>query len=230
MRLLNLCYPALTVLLLTRCAAVPMPAVVIPQSEKSIEGTAYLGNNGFGLNILYATKGLVLFNAAAQISNIRTDSKGYDIGIGKSWRGSGDWKMAMITFGYGKYVAEPYTMGATGQVYEVDSDAYRGSIYFNGVFNKKWGMVNRITYYWGRSQWARVLAPPVEKHDYSAIAFEPCFYYLPGGKRTLIFVFGATLSGTLKGYKAQNGEGGSDLKPSPLYITFGYRFAQPNQD
>lgn len=225
MRAVSLFFFIPVVLILARCAAVPMPVTAIPKKEKSMEGSVYMGNNGLGINVLYATKGMFVLHAAAQASNILTNSRAYDVGLGKAWDRLNARHMCMATFGYGKYAAEPFTLGATGQVYLVNSDAFRVGLYLNSMNRRRWGMVNRISYFWGQSQSHRVDQPSDEKHKYGAISYEPTAYYLFGKNGNCIFGFGISLTVNSSGYKPSTGDNAQDLNPNPVFATIGYRFA-----
>ena len=226
MRPLSLFFALPVLLTLARCAAVPMPVTAIPKKEKSIEGSVYLGNNGLGINVVYATKRMFVLNAAAQASNILTNSRAYDIGLGKAWDRSKLRYMGMATFGYGKYAAEPFTLGATGQVYMVNSDAFRVGFYLNMMNRRRWGMVNRISCFWGQSQSHRVSQSSDEKHKYRAISYEPTVYYLFGKKANCILGFGISLTANSSSYTPSTSSSPKDLNPSPVFAIVGYRFAQ----
>ncbi len=214
-------------LLFMRCAAVPMPVTVVPQRGNSFETTVYVGNNGLGVSALYATKHLTVFNATIQRSRILTDSRAYDFGLGRVITDSltGRAKvMVMLTFGYGKYDAYPFTMGGQ-QIEEVNSDASRFSFYVNWPFDPRIGFINRISYYWGQSTQSGFYVPTIEKHPFTAVSYEPMIYFLPGKRRHFTLGLGASLtsgkasvSGSLSSEK--------DLSPSPAYLYLGYRFAR----
>jgi hypothetical protein len=145
--------------------------------------------------------------------------------LGKVWQRETAKNMLMLTAGYGKYTAKPYTLGATGQIYEINSDAYRVGVYFN-TSHPKWGMIHRFSYYWGRSQWERILASPTPKHPYATVAYEPAFYYLFGRKKHLVFVLGGSLSRNRGNSNSAIYEDGTrDLLPSPLYVSLGLNLA-----
>lgn len=202
-----------------------MPATIIPEEENSFEATAHIGNNGLGANVLFATKQLFVIDVAAQVSSIMTESRGYDVGLGKAWKQESGKSMLLLTAGYGKYTAKPYTLGATGQIYEIDSDAYRVGVYFNKA-RQKWGMIHRLSYYWGRSQWERISAPSTPKHTYAAIAYEPAFYCLFGKRKHIVFILGGSISRNSGNSNSSIYEEGTrDLLPSPLYVSLGLNLA-----
>ncbi len=223
---LSILFALLPALLFIRCAAVPMPATVIPERGNSLEATVYAGNSGFGLNTLYVTKHRIVFNIALQASPILSESRAYEFGIGKIVQDSLTRKKAMfmITYGYGKYIVYPFILGATGQVAVVNSDAKRLSFYSNFALGQKSGVIGRISGYWGRSSQGRVHAPDVAEHSFSSIGIEGLFYLVPGKRKHFVMGLGLGLSTGKADYSGYNIE--KNLNPSPAYLFVGHRFAK----
>ena len=225
----SLLSPALlAVFLLIRCAAVPMPAVVVPARGNSLEATLYAGNNGFGVNGLYATKRLTLVDVALQESPISTDSRAYDVGIGQVFIHPVEKTsmMLMITGGYGKYTAYPIVLGATSAIYEVNSDALRLSLYGNWQFERrKGGVIGQLSIFDGKSRQNRINGPSVEQHDFISVGVELIFYSTPGKRRH--FLMGAGL-GLSTGNRKNSGAGEilKDFNPSPINLFIGYPLAK----
>jgi len=215
-------------ILFVRCAAVPMPAMVVPDQGNSVEATVYAGNNGFGINALYATKRLTLFNAAIQRSPILTDSRAYEFGFGQVFTDAihKTSMMMLITGGYGKYNAQPYVLGGSGQIYEVNSQALRLSFYGNWQFaGRKSGVIGRFSIYDGQSGQKRINGQAVAQHDFTSVGCEFFLYLTPGKRRH--FLLGAGL-GLSTGNREATGreEILKDFNPSPVNLFLGYRLAK----
>ena len=205
-----------------------MPAMVVPDQGNSLEATLYAGNNGFGINALYATKRLTLFNLALQESPILTDSRAYDLGFGQVFKNaSGNTSMMLlITVGYGKYQAQPIVLGATGQIYAVNSDALRLSFYGNWQFaRKKGGVVGRFSIYDGQSGQERINGASVAIHDFTSIGGEFFLYFTPGKRRHFIMGAGLGLSTGNRGSNNRD-EVLKDFNPNPINLFVGYRLAK----
>ncbi|MEO6759871.1 MAG: hypothetical protein ABIO24_10500 [Saprospiraceae bacterium] len=216
----------LSTFLLIRCAAVPMPAVIIPERGNSVEATAYLGNNGFGLHALYATKRLSILSAAVQRSTIRTDSRAYEFGIGQVFPDTihKTSVLLMATGGYGQYTAYPFILGASNQIYAVKSDALRLSLYGNWSFKRRGGIIGRFSIYSGESEQERVNGAEIKKHDFSSIGFETILYTTPGKQKH--FIMGLGLGVSTNGAASGSVDIEKDLQPSPAYLFIGYRLAK----
>lgn len=226
MRPLSVFFVLLTALLFIRCAAVPMPATVIPDQGNSLEATLYAGNNGFGINTLYATKRRTVFNLALQTSPIFAESRAYEFGVGQVVQDSmaKNKAMFMLTYGAGKYIVYPLILGATGQVAIVNSNASRLSFYSNFSLGRKGGMIARLSGYWGHSSQDRVHVDPIDDHPFSSVGIEALFYRVPGKRKHFVMGVGLGYSTGKADYSGYSVE--KDLSPSPAYLFIGYRLAK----
>ncbi len=228
MRPFYLLFILLTALLFIRCAAVPMPATVIPERGNSVEATIYAGNNGLALNALYATKRRTVFNAAFQTSQILSETQAYEFGIGQVVQDSlaKNKALFMVTYGYGKYIVYPFILGATGQVVSVNSTANRLSFYSNFSLGRKTGLIGRLSGYWGHSSQDRVHVDPIDEHAFSSAGIEALFYCVPGKRKHFVMGLGAGVSTGKADYHSDNYDVEKDFRPSPAYLFIGCRLAK----
>ena len=201
-----------------------MPLTAIPARGRALEATVYGGNNGVGLHALYATKNLTVLNVSVQRGFLSTDSRAYDLGIGKVFKDDYDQTkmMVLFTYGFGHYIRYPFIQsGGRGEITAIRGDVYRTSIYVNRPFAQRNGLIARLSNFWGSSSQDRYLEPDLESVAFNAIGIETSYYRLLGKRKHVILGLGCSLtSGRRKNGRLK------EFIACPGFLFLGYHFAK----